>query len=126
MSSADAPQAKPPSLTKAPPAGRKFPCSRCGAKLDFDPSSRALKCPYCGHVEQIQPDAQAAEERDFEAYLPLMPPGAVWFLDDIRWEDARVSDHANTYAGWTRIAAHSRVRRAVELDGGKFGLLQLR
>src|SRR4051794_33153601 len=69
MSSADTPQAKPPSLTKAPPTGRKFPCAQCGAKLDFDPSSRALKCPYCGHVEEIQPDGGTVEERDFEAYL---------------------------------------------------------
>jgi DNA-directed RNA polymerase subunit RPC12/RpoP len=69
MSTADAPQSKPPTVTKAPPAGRKFPCAECGAKLDFDPSSRALKCPYCGHVEQIQPADGAIEEHDFEAYL---------------------------------------------------------
>src|SRR5207302_1306636 len=59
----------PPSLTKAPPAGRKFPCAACGAKLDFDPSSRALKCPYCGHVEEIQHTAGEIEEHDFEAFL---------------------------------------------------------
>ena len=69
MSSADAPQAKPPTVTKAPPAGRKFPCPACGAKLDFDPSSRELKCPYCGHTEVIQPASTTVEEHDFEAYL---------------------------------------------------------
>src|SRR4051812_44957850 len=69
MSTADAPQQKPPTVTKAPPAGRKFPCAACGARLDFDPSARALKCPYCGHVEQIQPSGGGVEERDFEAYL---------------------------------------------------------
>ena len=30
---------KPPTLTKAPELGRKFPCPACGAKLDFDPAS---------------------------------------------------------------------------------------
>src|SRR4051812_24562296 len=69
MSTANAPQFKPPTLTKAPPPGRKFPCAECGAKLDFDPTSRALKCPYCGHVEKIAPAAGAVEEHDFEAFL---------------------------------------------------------
>lgn len=61
-------EVKPPTVTKAPPAGRKFPCSACGAKLDFDPTSRALKCPYCGHVEQIEATSDV-EERDYEGYL---------------------------------------------------------
>src|SRR6478609_11317232 len=59
---------------KAPPAGRKFPCRQCGAKLDFDPSARGLKCPYCGFTEVI-PDADEDEkadkirEHDFDAFL---------------------------------------------------------
>src|SRR5439155_23130361 len=59
----------PPVLTKAPPTGRKFPCKQCGAKLDFDPSSRALKCPYCGFVEAIATDGPAIEEHAFDAFL---------------------------------------------------------
>jgi predicted RNA-binding Zn-ribbon protein involved in translation (DUF1610 family) len=62
------PVKKPPTVTKAPPAGRKFPCKNCGAKLDFDPSVKALKCPYCGHVEQIESSGEVAEH-DFEGYL---------------------------------------------------------
>ena len=38
---------------KDPPRGRKFPCRQCGAKLDFDPAARGLKCPYCGFTEVI-------------------------------------------------------------------------
>lgn len=65
---------KPPSITKAPPAGRQFPCTACGAKVEFDPTSRSLKCPYCGHSSTV-PDAgsdaaaAAVVERDFEEYL---------------------------------------------------------
>ena len=53
----------------SPPAGKKFPCVQCGARLDFDPGARSLKCPYCGHVEQIKPEAGKVEEHDFEEYL---------------------------------------------------------
>jgi predicted RNA-binding Zn-ribbon protein involved in translation (DUF1610 family) len=48
--------------------GRKFPCPGCGAKLDFDPSQRALKCPYCGYAEQIDPTAETVRERNWEQY----------------------------------------------------------
>src|SRR5262249_29947160 len=59
-----------PTLTKAPPAGRKFPCPACGARLDFDPSVRGLKCPYCGFEEKIEKGADAAvEEKDYLEYL---------------------------------------------------------
>ena len=54
---------------QGPPPGRKFPCRGCGAKLDFDPSSQALKCPYCGHVETIAPASTKVEERDYQEYL---------------------------------------------------------
>src|SRR5262245_49052387 len=58
---------------KAPPPGRKFPCRQCGAKLDFDPAARGLKCPYCGYTEVI-PDADdddraAVREHDLEDFL---------------------------------------------------------
>jgi DNA-directed RNA polymerase subunit RPC12/RpoP len=60
---------KPPTVTKAPPAGRKFPCPKCGAKLDFDPTARALACPYCGHQEAIERGHKDLQEHDLEAYL---------------------------------------------------------
>ncbi len=60
---------KPSVSTKAPPQDRKFPCKQCGAKLSFDPASRALSCPYCGFQEKIEPSAGAVEERDFETFL---------------------------------------------------------
>jgi DNA-directed RNA polymerase subunit RPC12/RpoP len=54
---------------KGPPAGRQFPCRKCGAKLNYDPTASALVCPYCGYVEKIEPQSQQIEERDFEEYL---------------------------------------------------------
>jgi len=57
-----------PHLTNAPPPGRQFPCIQCGARLDFDPSARALKCPYCQHTQIIDPTV-AGDEKEIEAYL---------------------------------------------------------
>ena len=55
---------------KAPPAGRKFPCPSCGARLDYNPAVRGLNCPYCGHEEKIVA-ATTAEilEHDYLEYL---------------------------------------------------------
>jgi DNA-directed RNA polymerase subunit RPC12/RpoP len=66
---------EPPPLPDRPepPAGRKFPCRQCGAKLDFDPAARGLKCPYCGFTEVIPEadDDKRAEirEHDLEEFL---------------------------------------------------------
>lgn len=50
--------------------GRIFPCQECGADLTFNIGVQSLKCPYCGHVQQLQfaPGAVVAEQ-DFAAML---------------------------------------------------------
>ncbi len=64
------PQQKEPTVTNAPPEGKKFPCPQCGARLDYDPRVRGLACPYCGHKEKIRKDSSAAVlERDYLKYL---------------------------------------------------------
>jgi hypothetical protein len=61
--------------------GRKFPCPGCGAKLDFDPSQRSLKCPYCNYTEAVAPTSDEVRERDWEEY----------------WQNA--NSHGETIAG---------------------------
>lgn len=64
------PVVKEPTVSKAPPAGRKFPCPSCGARLDFDPAARGLKCPYCGYEQKInRGDPDDVAERDYDEYL---------------------------------------------------------
>jgi DNA-directed RNA polymerase subunit RPC12/RpoP len=63
------PLPKAPTVIKEPPASRKFPCVKCGARLDFDPRARSLQCPYCGHVEKIEQGQAGVQERDLEEYL---------------------------------------------------------
>jgi predicted O-methyltransferase YrrM len=66
-----------------------------------------------------------AYRRDFEALEPALPSGAVVLYDDIRWDDRAFSpEPSGTYDGWTTVAAHKRVRRAVEIDR-TMGLLLL-
>ena len=50
--------------------GRIFPCEQCGADVTFNIGQQSLKCPYCGHVQQLElaADAQVVE-RDFEEML---------------------------------------------------------
>ncbi|GIW82575.1 MAG: hypothetical protein KatS3mg105_4382 [Gemmatales bacterium] len=55
--------------SRLPPAGRRFPCKQCGARLEFDPALRALKCPYCNAVETIDPSDKRVQEYDWHAYL---------------------------------------------------------
>ncbi len=66
------PIVNPPVVTKAPPLERKFPCEQCGARLDFDPANRQLRCPYCHHVQAIEKGA-AGNELDLKSYLRKGP-----------------------------------------------------
>ena len=50
--------------------GRVFPCEGCGADLEFNIGEQSLKCPFCGHVKQIEKNADAVlQEQDFDAML---------------------------------------------------------
>ena len=47
-------------------------CPSCGGVMDFDPTSAGLKCPFCGHSQELpqvgsSSEAAAAEEQDFES-----------------------------------------------------------
>ncbi|WP_157369010.1 hypothetical protein [Zavarzinella formosa] len=77
----DGPPPIPQAERKAPPPGRKFPCKQCGAKLDYDPEARGLKCPYCGFTEVIAPAdentrAEEIKEHDLEEFLATQEEAA--------------------------------------------------
>lgn len=64
--------------------------------------------------------------RDFEKVSNVLAQGAVVLFDDIRWEDPRMfTGESRTYEGWREVVGHSRVKRAIEIDG-MLGLLLLR
>ncbi|MCI0703394.1 MAG: hypothetical protein L0241_20130, partial [Planctomycetia bacterium] len=68
---------KEPTLSKSPPKGKLFPCLQCGAKVEFDPRSRSLKCPYCGHTSSVEDAGGEVEERDFKEYASKLVKGNV-------------------------------------------------
>jgi LSD1 subclass zinc finger protein len=45
---------------------QQFPCSSCGAKLEYSPGTSRLKCPYCGSEEEIA-EGDAVEEIPYDA-----------------------------------------------------------
>ncbi|VTR94308.1 primosomal protein n (replication factor y) -superfamily ii helicase : Uncharacterized protein OS=Geobacter lovleyi (strain ATCC BAA-1151 / DSM 17278 / SZ) GN=Glov_1382 PE=4 SV=1 [Gemmata massiliana] len=68
---------KEPTVSSAPPKGKLFPCLNCGAKVEFDPRARALKCPYCGHTSDVEEGGAEVEERDFNEYASKLVKGNV-------------------------------------------------
>lgn len=46
-----------------------FPCTSCGAELEFKPGSHALTCPYCQAQNEIPHLDEEVEEEDFQLAL---------------------------------------------------------
>jgi len=72
-----------------------------------------------GPVDFIFHDAGHSKKdyvNDFQAALPLLAPGAVVLFDDINWNDPRfAANNPECRKGWLEVAAHARVRWAVEI-----------
>jgi DNA-directed RNA polymerase subunit RPC12/RpoP len=50
-------------MDQAGESGQSFPCSNCGAKLQYDAGTQAMRCPYCNFQQAIpqQPSAGPRE-----------------------------------------------------------------
>jgi Zn finger protein HypA/HybF involved in hydrogenase expression len=71
------PQATPPApQPPAAPAGPlQYPCTNCGARVEYAPGTTTLKCPYCGFAQQIAATDTVITEHDYAAWdaLPVKP-----------------------------------------------------
>lgn len=47
----------------------QFPCSSCGAKLEFAPGTNSLSCPYCGAETVIPQSEEDIQELDYVQML---------------------------------------------------------
>lgn len=52
-----------------------FPCASCGARVEFAPGTNHLRCPYCGHEQQIPLSRRPVLEHRIEELgtLPRKP-----------------------------------------------------
>lgn len=48
---------------------RRFPCTQCGASLEFAPGTDTLRCEHCGHQNQITRSTTRILEEDFRQML---------------------------------------------------------
>ncbi|MFI6476903.1 hypothetical protein ACIBH1_03150 [Nonomuraea sp. NPDC050663] len=45
------------------------PCDGCGAGVEFAPGTTLLRCPYCGHEQQIEPPERTIAEHSYDEFL---------------------------------------------------------
>jgi DNA-directed RNA polymerase subunit RPC12/RpoP len=77
------------------PMQTQFPCSQCGAGLQFEPGKAALVCPYCGATTPVPQANQVIEELDYQTYLRGLPPEET--------EEVRLAVHCNTCGAQTQL-----------------------
>jgi len=56
-------------ISPDPQRTHKFPCSQCGAELDFDPTQNTLVCKYCGNVVSIPTTKAEIKEHSLDKGL---------------------------------------------------------
>lgn len=63
--------AMPPELTTSipDPQPRRFPCTQCGASLEYAPDAEMLRCSHCGHENHIETAPEPIVEQDFRQTL---------------------------------------------------------
>jgi DNA-directed RNA polymerase subunit RPC12/RpoP len=52
-----------------------FPCGGCGARVEYVPGTAMLRCPYCGHEQQVAAPVRQVKEHSYAelAALPRKP-----------------------------------------------------
>jgi DNA-directed RNA polymerase subunit RPC12/RpoP len=48
-----------------------YACQGCGARVEFAPGQNALRCPYCGHLQQIAAPVRAVQEHSYAQLAQL-------------------------------------------------------
>ena len=57
----------------SPATQRQFPCSQCGATLQFEPGTDSLVCPYCKAKVTVPAAQGTIEELDYQTYASGLP-----------------------------------------------------
>ncbi|MBO0868848.1 MAG: hypothetical protein J2P15_09810 [Micromonosporaceae bacterium] len=49
-----------------------YACASCGARLEYAPGTTMLRCPYCGHEQQVAQAGRAVQEHAISELAPLV------------------------------------------------------
>ncbi len=66
---------QPPATTVA-----TFPCQQCGARLEYAPGTTVMRCPYCGHEQDVVATGDGTiDEHDFVSWQtsPIKPTARI-------------------------------------------------
>ncbi|HEX5541795.1 MAG TPA: hypothetical protein VFX60_09560 [Micromonospora sp.] len=68
-----------PTTPTTPTSPHAFPCTGCGARVEYAPGTNVLRCPYCGSQQQVAAVPQQVREHPIEdlARLPRKPVGSL-------------------------------------------------
>lgn len=60
-------------------SANSFPCAGCGARVQFAAGTNMMRCPYCGHEQQINAGGRQIHEIALTelAHLPRKPVGSI-------------------------------------------------
>jgi len=66
-------------VSQTPVSQTQYPCSNCGANVEFAPGTTVLKCPYCGAETPLAPTGQQIREHSYAEFvgLPRKPIAAL-------------------------------------------------
>ena len=53
------------------PGAMTFPCTSCGARLEYSPGTTTLRCPYCSAVQQVPATDATIDELDYAAWAAM-------------------------------------------------------
>jgi Zn finger protein HypA/HybF involved in hydrogenase expression len=64
-------QVPPDQVPPGPVSPLQYPCTGCGARVEYAPGTTTLVCPYCGYTQQIAAVDTQVQEHDFAAWATL-------------------------------------------------------
>jgi DNA-directed RNA polymerase subunit RPC12/RpoP len=58
-------------MSQTPVSQTQYPCSNCGANVEFAPGTTVLKCPYCGAETPLVPTGVQIREHSYAEFVGL-------------------------------------------------------
>lgn len=59
-----------------PSGAIRYPCKQCGARLEYTPGTKVLKCPFCSTENAITEPEQVVEELDYNQAIAALASSA--------------------------------------------------